>query len=104
MNKHPIKMTHAKGEPMPPNTVPDNDWFRENREQLLEEYGECMVLIFEGKIIGTGQTYSETIENALENLSPDSPEITPVMRVLQHRNPFLRARPDPIIETETTEG
>jgi hypothetical protein len=104
MDPHPIKTTRTEDEPLPANFVADNQWFRENRESLLDEYGECMVLIYEGEVIGTGQTYDETVENARQKLPPDTPVITPVMRVLAHRNPFMRARPNPIVETEKSEG
>jgi hypothetical protein len=104
MNSHPIKTTHAKGEPMPPNTVPDHDWFRANEQRLLEEYGECVVIIYQQAVIGTGKTYREAVEDARRNVAPDSPVITPIMRILQHDNPFMRARPFKLPKSEQTEG
>ena len=90
-----IKMTHAYGE-VAPNTFSDFDWARHNEKELLERYGECVAIIYEKRVVGTGETYTEAVENAERNLPAEFGVITPVLVFLHHRQPFYRVRPDPM--------
>ncbi len=92
MNTSRIRTSHAYGE-TPANTFSDFEWVREHRGELLEQYGECIILVYEKEVIGIGDTIQEAEENAERNLSPDVEEVTPITEILRHRHPFLRVRP-----------
>lgn len=92
MNSPRIKITHAYGE-VCPNVWSDFAWIRENRKTLLEQYGECIILVYEKHVIGTGQTLDEAVEDADRHLPDEVEQITPVTEFLRHHNPFWRVRP-----------
>jgi hypothetical protein len=64
-----------------------------NRQKLLDQYGERVVVIYQEKVIGIGDTYQEAIDDAEHNLPPDIGEITPLVELLGYRHPFFRVRP-----------
>jgi hypothetical protein len=86
-----VRVWHHEGE-VSPNTWADFEWIRQHRKELLEQYGECMLLVFNQQVTGTGQSLEEAEANAERNAPPEPPEITPVLYLLAHRHPFLRAR------------
>jgi hypothetical protein len=86
-----IRLSHAAGEAAP-NTFSDFQWVRHNEKQLLEQYGECVILVFEEKVIGTGQTIDAAVADAEQQLSPDVGEVTPILEFLHPRQPFFRVR------------
>lgn len=93
MNMSQIKMSYEYGE-TPPNFVDDHDWIREHEQELLATYGECSILVFHQMVVGVGETYNASIEDAKSKLSTDSQEvITPVHVWLHHRQPFYRVLP-----------
>lgn len=87
-----IKTEHQHGE-VYPNVFSDFEWVRENREQLLAEYGERVILVYEKQVVGVGDTQLEAVENAERNLPTDSPVITPIIEMLYRRHPFWRIVP-----------
>lgn len=87
-----IRMGHAKGEVFP-NVFSDFAWVREHRDELLATYGECIVLVYEKRVVGTGHTIQEAAEDAERNLAPEVSEVTPITEFLHHRHPFFRVRP-----------
>lgn len=89
-----IRMGHAKGEVFP-NVFSDFAWVREHREELLETYGECIVLVYEKQVIGTGHTIQEAAEDAERNLPPDVSEVTPITEFLHDRRKSYFLRPTP---------
>lgn len=91
MNTSRIRTGHPRGE-VPANTRSDLNWIHEHEEELLNQYGESMILVFEQKVIGVGNTYVEMVENAERNLSPEVSVATPVTYFLHHRQPFFRVR------------
>jgi hypothetical protein len=86
-----IRLSHAAGEAAP-NTFTDFQWVRHNEKQLLEQYGECVILVFEENVIGTGQTIDEAMADAEQHLSVDMDEVTPILEFLHPRQPFFRVR------------
>lgn len=87
-----IKMGHAYGE-TPPNVFTDFDWVRRNEKELLEQYGECSIIVYREKVIGLGATYDEALLDAERRLPTDVKEVTPIHERLHHRHPFFRIRP-----------
>ena len=87
-----IRMSHAKGE-FAPNTFGDFDWVKKHEKELRETYGECLAIVCEKQVIGTGQTYQEAVEDAERNLPSQFGVITPVLVSLYRRQPFYRVRP-----------
>jgi hypothetical protein len=86
-----IKTSFQLKEPMPTNMPADFEWVKKNRDSLFEKYGSCVLVVYEQKVLGVGETYSEAIANAETNL-PESPEIiTPVVKVLSHNSFRLRS-------------
>lgn len=91
MSSSRIRMTHPYGQ-TPPNTFSDFDWIKRNEKALLEQYGECTIIVFKEQVIGKGTTYDEAVENAEHQLAPDVGLVTPVHYMLRQRHPFLRIR------------
>jgi hypothetical protein len=90
-----IRLGHSKNEPAPPNTFPDFDWVREHRAELYEEYGTCVILVYQKKVIGKGHTVQEAAEDAERNLPPDVNQVTPILEFVRHPYAFLRLRVKP---------
>jgi hypothetical protein len=87
-----IHMTHKYGE-TPANVFSDFDWIRLHENELLEQYGECSVIVYQERVLGIGATYEEALKNAEHNLPFDGGDVTPVHRRIFYRKPFLRVRP-----------
>jgi hypothetical protein len=94
-----LKMSYRREETTPPNLFSDHSWYRANYKALLEQYGECSIVIYKEQVIGRGMTYQESLEDAEGHLPPDSEVITPIQRWLVHENPLSRIRPLPYPET-----
>jgi hypothetical protein len=84
-----VKVAHEEGV-IYPNVWDDFDWVRENRVELYEKYGACVLLVFEKAVVGIGKTLQDAEENAEQNLSVDSGEITPIFYFLSHPYSMLR--------------
>lgn len=89
MGSDRIQLTGTKGEPAPPNVFADLMWFHDHRESLLEQYGEAIVLVFEAKVVGIGETIEAAAIDAEKKLAPNIANITPVIGILRHENPLL---------------
>lgn len=87
-----IKMTHAYGE-TPKSAFTDFDWVRRHEKELLEQYGECSIIVYQEEVLGIGSTYAEAVADAEAKLPPEVGEVTPVHERLRYRNPLLRIRP-----------
>jgi hypothetical protein len=87
-----IRMSHRYGE-TPSNIFSDFDWIRRHEKELLAQYGECSLIVYQAQVLGVGATYEAALMNAEQNLPPDSPIITPVHRRIFYRHPFFRIRP-----------
>jgi hypothetical protein len=88
----PIRTGHAYGE-TPPNAYADFEWAREHHEELLDQYGEQVLLVFHKQVIGIGKTLAEAEHDAEQRIDPSADEITPVTVLLYRRQPFFRAKP-----------
>jgi hypothetical protein len=88
-----IRVGHPYGE-TPPNTFVDFDWAKANENQLLERYGECVILVYQQQVIGKGSTLQEAEEDAEKNLPSEMSEATPVTVFLHQRHPFFRIYPE----------
>jgi hypothetical protein len=86
-----IKISHAYGE-MFPNVPSDYEWVFANRPQLLQEYGTCVLLVYEKKVIGKGKTLQEAMEDAERNLPPEEGVVTPVIELLAPRPRLYRVQ------------
>lgn len=86
-----IRLSHAAGEAAP-NTFTDFQWVRRNEKQLLQQYGECVILVFREQVIGTGQTIDAAVDDAEQHLPADTGEVTPILDFLHPRQPFFRVR------------
>lgn len=86
-----IRMGHPYGQ-TPPNVYSDFDWIRRHEKELLAQYGECSIIVYEEQVIGVGPTYKAALENAEQNLPPEVGEVTPVHERLRYPNPFSRVR------------
>ena len=86
--KSRIQMGHPHGQ-TPPNMVSDFAWIQRHEKELLEQYGECSIIVYQEKVIGVGATYQAALENAEANLPPDTQSITPVHEWIFQRQPFF---------------
>jgi hypothetical protein len=82
-----IYMTHKYGE-TPANVFSDFDWIRLHENELLEQYGECSVIVYQQHVLGVGATYDDALKNAEHNLPPDSGDVTPVHEWICDRKSF----------------
>lgn len=89
MNTERIKIDHQKDEVFP-NTWRDFAWAGEHHQALLEQYGICVVLIYEKQVVGKGKTLQAAVEDAEKNLMPDNPPITPIIKFLAPRSRLYR--------------
>ena len=78
MSTSHIKMSYEYGEKTPPNFYTDRDWVREHEQELLEQYGECSILVYQEQVVGVGDTYQAAITDAERRISPDAGIITPL--------------------------
>ena len=88
-----IRTSHQDGE-VAPNTWRDFDWVHDHEAELLQQYGECVLLIYNQQVIGNGITIEDAIAQAEQNVPPDLSEVTPITYFLQERHPFFRVYPD----------
>ncbi|MBN2303053.1 MAG: hypothetical protein JXQ72_01160 [Anaerolineae bacterium] len=91
-----IKTSYPYGQ-TPPNTGVDFAWAREHEADLLAQYGECVVLVYQQQVIGFGPTLAAAEQDAEAKLPPDQGAVTPVTVLL--RQPLIRpdasSDPDP---------
>lgn len=84
-------MSHPDG-PSPAYMFTDFDWIHRREAELLK-YGERHIIVYHEQVVGVGDTYAATVQDAEEKAAPDSGEITPVHKKLHYKHPFLRVRP-----------
>jgi hypothetical protein len=82
-----IKMTHAYGE-TPKNVFTDFDWVRRHEKELLEQYGECSIIVYKEEVLGVGATYKEAVADTEAKLPPEIGTVTPIHAYLS--NPHRR--------------
>lgn len=88
-----VRLTHRYGE-VAPNTWGDFNWVHEHEKELLDQYGECVILVYQQRVIGKGETIEEALTQAEDNAPSNLNDITPVTYFLHHRHPFFRVRPN----------
>jgi|GEM_PF-1197401 len=86
-----IRMSHVYGE-TPPNVFSDFAWVREHQKELLAQYGECSIIVYRERVIGSGLTYENALADAERNLPTESGEITPIHERLHDKHAFYRVR------------
>jgi hypothetical protein len=84
-----VKVAHEEGV-IYPNVWDDFDWVREHRTELYEQYGSCVLLVFEKAVVGVGENIQAAEANAEKQLPPDSKEITPILYFLNQPYSLLR--------------
>lgn len=92
MGRKRIRTTHQRGERAPEHIFTDHDWIRAHQEELIEQYGECYMIVYHEQVIATGQTREEVVENAEHNLSPEIEQIDVMIEWVGHRHRISRAR------------
>lgn len=70
-----IRTYGRHGEPTPKHIFTDHDWVREHQEELLEQYGECYMVVYHEKVLGIGKTRDEAVQNAEAALPDEAGEI-----------------------------
>jgi len=73
----------------PPNVFSDFAWIREHETELLAQYGECNIIVYQQKVLGVGHTYQEAVDNAEQNLPTGDEEITPVHQWIKNRKQHI---------------
>jgi hypothetical protein len=77
-----IKTSYAQHEKLAENFFADVDWINEHRIELYEQYGDCVLLVYKGMVIGQGMSISEAVANAETRLDNVDGIITPVVKYL----------------------
>lgn len=91
-----IRLSYSRDEKTPPNIFSDHDWVRHHQEELLAEYGERFIVVYQEKVLGVGDTYEAAVQSAENNLPPGDIEVTPIVELLRKRQPFFRVRPSAV--------
>lgn len=91
MSTKRIRTNHPEGV-VYPNVFPDFAWASENRERLLDQYGECIILVYNQQVVGVGKTIQEAEAEAERRLPPDIEYITPITEFLGHRQRVFRVK------------
>jgi hypothetical protein len=76
-----IKLSHNRGE-VAPNTWEDIAWIRQNRNQLYQEFGAVVILVYQQELLGKGQSLEEAIADAETHLPTEIHEVSPVIEFL----------------------
>jgi hypothetical protein len=85
-----IKTSFKQEEPIPANIPADYQWLKANRDNLVEKYGTCLVVVYQQEVLATGETYAEAVANAEMSL-PETPEIiTPIIKPIGYGSLRLR--------------
>lgn len=66
------------GEPIPRQIIEDHEWVQDHRDELIEQYGQCYLIVYKQQVLGIGRTHDEALDNAEKNLSPEIDDL-PVM-------------------------
>jgi hypothetical protein len=79
-----VRISHREGE-VAPNTWADFEWIAQHRDELYEQYGSCVLLVYNQQVLATGKTIVEAEAEAERNAPPEPNDITPVLYVLGKR-------------------
>lgn len=88
-----LHLSYARDERTPENIFSDHDWVRGHREELLNQFGERFIVVYQEHVLGVGDTYEAAVQDAEHNLPPGDAEVTPIVELLRKRQPFFRIRP-----------
>jgi hypothetical protein len=77
-----IKTSYQQHEPLGENFLEDVHWINERRIELYEQYGDCVILVYHGEIIGIGKGFLEAIADAENRLKDGEGTVTPVVKYL----------------------
>ncbi len=92
MTRSRIRTSGPLEERIAPHILKDHDWIHDHRDALIDQYGECYMIVYQQQVLGTGTTRDEALENAEANLSPEIEEITAMVEWVGQRIPFGRLR------------
>jgi hypothetical protein len=81
-----IQTAFPDDKPMPANIFPDLNWVSANRLDLYKKYGDCVVVVYQQKIIGRGSNRTEALADAEAHLAEDVEFITPAIGYIS--NPY----------------
>jgi hypothetical protein len=82
-----IKTAYEANEPLAENFARDAAWISENRLELYEEFGSCVLLVYHERVIGHGATVQEAVADEEKQLADGDVEVlTPVVKRLS--NPY----------------
>lgn len=92
MAKSRIRTYFHSEEPTPARYFTDYDWIRTRHNQLLTEYGEKYLIVYNEQIIGIGETKERALMEAETNLPAEVTEAIPVVYKLYNRDYALFSR------------
>jgi hypothetical protein len=75
MPRSRININPPYDEPIPTHVYSDRDWLMNHKEELIEQYGHCFILVYHERVLGTGKTWEETLQEAERNLPPNIGDI-----------------------------
>jgi len=83
-----LHSSSAYGEPTPKSYFEDMAWIRANRRHLVEQYGDCYIVVYAGKVLGVGQTRLEAFSNSEANLPEELSDIVPAYDYITLKSVF----------------
>jgi hypothetical protein len=91
-----IKTSYQENEVRPANIAKDALWISKNRIALYEQYGDCVLLVYQEKVIGKGDSVPEAVADAENKLRDETGLITPIVKYLSspYRIGILREKKD----------
>jgi len=94
-NTNRVRVSQSAGEPVPDNMWQDFAWAHQHRKTLLETYGEQVILVYHGQVIGVGAFIDEAVADAEQHLPDDDSIVTPIVEFLSYRSPLTGLRAEP---------
>jgi hypothetical protein len=72
-------------ERIPKHIINDHDWIHQHKDELIQQYGECYMIVHHQQVLSTGKSRKEALENAEHNLPDDIEEITAMVEWVGYR-------------------
>jgi hypothetical protein len=91
MSENRIRTYGKHGELTPKHIFTDHDWVREHQEELVDQYGECYMVVYHEKALGVGKTRDEAVQNAELALPDDVGEIEVIVERVDNPTHWIGA-------------
>src|SRR5690348_4621488 len=92
MNQRRLRIGGPREERIPRHIIDDHDWVHDHHDQLIQQFGECYLIVYKGQVLGTGATSDEALDNADRNLPPEMNDLPVMVEWVGNRFPVSLRR------------